>query len=70
MLLWNTDLGLWLRNVPRDTVDLCHKTGNIPGVLHDWGYTKDADLFLLTQGVGDETIVYRLLDRLGPALLK
>ena len=70
MLLWNTDLGLWLRNVPRDTVDFYHKTGNITGVLHDWGYTKDADVFLLTQGVEDESDVYRLLDRLGPVLLQ
>jgi beta-lactamase class A len=69
MLLWNTDGGLWLRNVPRDTIDFYHKTGNIPGVLHDWGYTKDADAFLLTQGARDERDVYRLLDRLGPALL-
>lgn len=69
MFLWNTDQGLWLRNVPRDTVDFYHKTGNIPAVLHDWGYTQDADVFLLTQGVRDETEVYQLLDRLGPALL-
>jgi beta-lactamase class A len=69
MLSRNADLGMWLRNVPRDTVDFYHKTGNIPGVLHDWGYTKNADLFLLTQGVRDEREVYRLLDGLGPALL-
>ncbi|MCU0508343.1 MAG: class A beta-lactamase-related serine hydrolase [Anaerolineae bacterium] len=70
MLLWNTDLGLWLRNVARDTVDFYHKTGNITGVLHDWGYTREADLFLLTQNVADEKEVYRLLDRLGPLLLR
>ncbi len=69
MLLWNTDGGLWLRNVPRDTVEFYHKTGNIEGVLHDWGYTREADLFLLTQNVRDEREIYRLLDRLGPALL-
>jgi hypothetical protein len=39
------------------------------GVLHDWGYTEDADLFLLTQNVGDEREVYRALDALGPLLL-
>jgi beta-lactamase class A len=69
MLLWNTDLGLWLRNVPRDTVALYHKTGNIEGVLHDWGYTNEADLFILTQNVQDEREVYAALDRLGPALI-
>jgi beta-lactamase class A len=69
MLLWNSDLGLWLRNVTRDTVAFYHKTGNVEGVLHDWGYTPDSDLFILTQNVRDESEVYRALDRLGPALL-
>lgn len=70
MLLACDDLGLWLRNIPRDTVNFYHKTGNIEGVLHDWGYTADADLFLLTQNVTDETTVYRAFDRLGPVLLR
>lgn len=65
----NVDLGLFLRSVPRDTVRFYHKTGNIEGVLHDWGYTDRADMFLLTQGVRDEREVYRALDVLGPALL-
>lgn len=69
MLLWNTDGGLWLRNIPRDTLEFHHKTGNIEGVLHDWGYTREVDLFLLTENVHDEREVYRLLDVLGPALL-
>lgn len=64
-----TDLGLWLRNVPRDTVQFYHKTGSIPGVLHDWGFTDEAELFLLTRNVVNESEVYRLLDVLGPALL-
>lgn len=70
MLLWNTDLGLWLRNIPRDTVEFYHKTGNIEGVLHDWGYTRQADVFILTQNVRDERQVYRALDRLGPILVQ
>jgi beta-lactamase class A len=69
MLLANADLGLWLRSVERDTVEFYHKTGNIPGVLHDWGYTRDTDLFLLTQNVKDEGEVYDVLSRLGPKLL-
>ena len=70
MLLANADLGLWLRGVERDTVDFYHKTGSIPGVLHDWGYTRDTDLFLLTQNVRDEGEVYDVLSRLGPKLLR
>jgi beta-lactamase class A len=69
-LLANTDGGLWLRNVPRDTVAFYHKTGSIPGVLHDWGYTGAADVFLLTQRVRAESEVYGVLDRLGPRLIK
>ncbi len=65
-----TDLGLWLRNVPRDTIVLHHKTGSIEGVLHDWGYTDAVELFLLTRNVRDESEVYRVLDVLGPALLR
>ena len=45
-------------------------TGSIPGVLHDWGYTRDTDLFLLTQDVKDEGKVYDVLSRLGPKLLR
>lgn len=63
------DAGLWLRNVPRDTIILQHKTGSIEGVLHDWGYTDRAELFILTRNVRDEREVYRALDVLGPALL-
>jgi len=70
MLLANTDSGLWLRNIERDTVDFYHKTGSIAGVLHDWGYTRDTELFLLTQNVLDEGEVYELMSRLGPKLLR
>jgi len=70
MFLANADLGLWLRSVKRDTVDFYHKTGSIPGVLHDWGYTRDTDLFLLTQNVKNEGEVYDVLSRLGPKLLR
>lgn len=70
MLLACADLGLWLRNIPRDTVLFDHKSGNIEGVLHDWGYTAGADLFLLSQNVKDEPTVYCVLDRLGPVLLR
>jgi beta-lactamase class A len=70
MLLANADLGLWLRSVERDAVDFYHKTGSIAGVLHDWGYTRGTDLFLLTQNVQDEGEVYELMSRLGPKLLR
>jgi beta-lactamase class A len=70
MFLANTDAGLWLRSVERDTVAFYHKTGDIPGVLHDWGYTSGVDLFLLTQNVKDQGEVYEMLSTLGPKLLR
>ena len=69
LLLACVDGGLWLRNMPRDTVRLYHKTGSIEGVLHDWGFTEQVDLFLLTRNVRDESEVCRVLDVLGPLLL-
>lgn len=69
MLECNADLGLWLRNIRRDSVRFLHKTGDMTGALHDWGYTNKADLFLLTQNVSEDTEVFRLLDYLGPILL-
>jgi beta-lactamase class A len=70
MLLACTDGGLWLRSVPRDTVTFHHKTGSVEGVLHDWGYTAAADLFILAQNVADEGEVYEVLSQLGPRLLR
>ncbi len=69
MLECNVDVGLWLRNIRRDSVRFLHKTGDMAGVLHDWGYTNKVDLFLLTQNVCKDTEVFRLLDHLGPILL-
>ena len=63
------DSGLWQRNIPRDTLDFHHKTGSMEGILHDWGFTQDVELFLLTRNVKDESEVYRALDVLGPRLL-
>lgn len=39
------DGGLWLRNVPRDTVAFYHKTGSMTGVLHDWGLIGAFQIF-------------------------
>ena len=69
LLAANTDDGLLMRNIPRDTVTFYHKTGSMEGVLHDWGYSADANAFLLTENVSDETNVYRVLDALGPLVM-
>jgi beta-lactamase class A len=54
MLLANQDATLLLRDVPRDSLEFYHKTGSIQGVLHDWGYTRRQEIFLLTNAVADE----------------
>jgi beta-lactamase class A len=60
---------LLLRSIPRDSVSFMHKTGSIPGLLHDWGYTQDKQIFLLTQGVQDEQAVIEVFGELGRNLL-
>lgn len=63
----------FLRDIPVDTlVDeriFYHKTGSIPGVLHDWGYNNRGSIFLLTQGVTDPLPVYQAFGHLGQLLL-
>lgn len=69
MLLANQDDALLKRNLQRDTVDFYHKTGSIPHVLHDWGYTRDCELFLLTNKVRSEPEMFAIFGQLGQRLL-
>jgi beta-lactamase class A len=59
---------LLLRDLPRDAVSFRHKTGSIPGILHDWGYTHDRRIFMLTQGIKDEPAVFELFGEFGKML--
>jgi len=68
MLANNQDSGLLGRDIPRDTLTFYHKIGSITGLLHDWGYTEGADIFLLTQDVKDEIAVTRLFGEFGRVL--
>ena len=70
MLLVNQDDLLLKRDLPRDEVDFYHKTGSIPGVLHDWGYTRNCRIFLLTSGAQDETVLYPIFAQAGRLLLE
>jgi beta-lactamase class A len=67
-LLATTDNGLFKRNLPREAVHLCHKTGSIPGVLHDWGYTPGCQIFLLMNGVKDEPAAFEVFGQAGKLL--
>lgn len=69
LLLANTDSALLMRDLPRDTVNFYHKTGSMEGVLHDWGYTHEHRLFLLTNEVKEEPPVFDLFGELGKMLL-
>lgn len=69
MLLAQQDTSLLLRDVPRDSLDFYHKTGSLPGVLHDWGYTRERELFLLTSGVEKESAVNAVFGELGKVLI-
>lgn len=65
MLAANQDDLLLMRRIPRDTITFYHKTGSIPGVLHDWGYTRECDVFLLTQNIKDEPAAFEVFGALG-----
>ena len=65
MLAANQDDLLLMRCIPRDTLTFYHKTGSIPGVLHDWGYTTGCDIFLLTQGIPDEPAAFEVFGEMG-----
>jgi beta-lactamase class A len=69
LLLANTDSALFMRSIPRDTVNFFHKTGSMDGVLHDWGFTDTCQVFLLTQKVTDEPAVFELFGEFGKACL-
>ena len=54
MLLSCQDSSLLMRGQARDRLHFYHKTGSISGVLHDWGFTRECDIFLLTSGFQSE----------------
>ena len=56
---------LLMRDIPFDTITFHHKIGSIPGVMHDWGYTRDRQLFLLTNEVADEAQMIRFFGEFG-----
>jgi len=68
MLLACQDNALLMRNIPRDTIKFHHKTGSMNGVLHDWGYTLDRQIFLFTNGVKVEADVVPIFGELGRTL--
>lgn len=70
MLAVNQDAALLMRSISRDTLTFHHKTGSIPGVLHDWGYTDRCQIFLLTQNVPDEPAAFEVFGALGRAMLE
>ncbi len=69
MLLANPDDYLFKRDLPPDTLQFYHKTGALPGLLHEWGYTRQCELFLLVENTPDEAATARVFGELGRALL-
>jgi beta-lactamase class A len=68
LLQSNQDDALLLRDIPGDTLEFFHKTGSIGDVLHDWGYTQDCKIYLLTGHVTDQPAVFNLFGQLGRLL--
>jgi beta-lactamase class A len=70
ILLANQDSALLMRDIPRDTVDFYHKTGSLTGLFHDWGYTRDCEIFLLTNQVKDELAIDSIFGQMGQLILE
>lgn len=68
MLLQCQDSALLLRDLPRDSIRFYHKTGSIQGILHDWGFTRECEIFLLTQGFQHEHQAVQLFGQAGQLL--
>ncbi|HHY88402.1 MAG TPA: serine hydrolase [Chloroflexi bacterium] len=70
LLAANQDDALLMRCHPRDSLAFHHKTGSLPGVLHDWGYTRGKEMFLLTREVRDkdQPAVFEVFGELGRLL--
>jgi beta-lactamase class A len=60
---------LLTRDIPRDTIIFHQKSGNIDSVLHNWGFTEDRQIFLLTHQFEDELKTTRVFGELGRLLL-
>jgi beta-lactamase class A len=69
MLLSCQDSSLLMRNLKRDTIHFYHKTGSIPGVMHDWGFTHTCDIFLFSNDVDDETRANQIFSLAGELLM-
>jgi len=61
----NQDDNLLKRGIPHDVLSFFHKTGSNEGVLHDWGYTRACQVFLLTSQVKDDPAVVEVFGELG-----
>jgi beta-lactamase class A len=58
-----------MRDLPFDSITFYHKSGFIPGVVHDWGYTDQCELFLLTQDFADEAALMPIFGQFGRLML-
>jgi beta-lactamase class A len=67
------DTQLLLRDLSLDSMEdervFHHKTGSLPGLLHDWGYSGRGRIFLLTQNITDYPAAFRVFGDLGRLLL-
>jgi len=61
----NQDAALLKRNILRDSIDFYHKTGSMGGVLHDWGFTTSARIFLFTSQIQDERALLPIFGAFG-----
>jgi len=56
---------LLMRQIELDSLVFYHKPGFIPGVLHDWGFTDQSRIFLLTQKVTNQLAILEIFGEAG-----
>jgi len=61
---------LLMRRIELDSQVFYHKTGFIPGVLHDWGFTDRSRIFLLTQKVTDQLAMLEIFGEAGRLMVE
>ena len=64
-----TDDNLFFRDFETDPDGFYHKTGGLPGVVNDWGFSDGKRFFLITNEVRSKSETRRIFGILGKNLL-
>ena len=63
------DSNILFRDFEDDRDGFYHKTGGLPGVMNDWGFSDGKRFFLAMNNVASKTETRRLAGKLGRIIL-